>query len=135
MGAAKAGVDALTKVLATEWGPYGIRVVGIVPGYTKGTEGFARLGSFSNANDKAATASASQSPDKIAEAMTAAIPMPLMRFAEVEDIANAAMFLGSAAGGYMTGTTITVDGGCWLTVPNLLFYDKNFVDQWRSAKL
>jgi NAD(P)-dependent dehydrogenase (short-subunit alcohol dehydrogenase family) len=30
--AAKAGVDALTKVLACEWGPYNVRVVGIVPG-------------------------------------------------------------------------------------------------------
>mmetsp|Transcript_11216 Transcript_11216/g.18881 ORF Transcript_11216/g.18881 Transcript_11216/m.18881 type:complete len:185 (-) Transcript_11216:320-874(-) len=42
--AAKAGVDAITKVLATEWGPFGVRVCGIVPGPIKGTEGFERLG-------------------------------------------------------------------------------------------
>ena len=41
--AAKAGVDAMTKVLAVEWGPYGVNVNGIIPGPIEGTEGFARL--------------------------------------------------------------------------------------------
>lgn len=41
---AKAAVDAMTKVLAVEWGPYDVRVVGICPGAIEGTEGFARLG-------------------------------------------------------------------------------------------
>ena len=50
--AAKAGVDAITKVLATEWGPYGIRVNGIAPGPIEGTEGFERLGDFGNLNNK-----------------------------------------------------------------------------------
>ena len=50
--AAKAGVDAITKVLATEWGPYGIRVCGIVPGAIEGTEGFSRLGDLNNLNNK-----------------------------------------------------------------------------------
>ena len=50
--AAKAGVDAITKVLATEWGPYGVRVCGIVPGPIEGTEGFERLGDISNLNSK-----------------------------------------------------------------------------------
>ena len=53
--AAKAGVDALTKVLAVEWGPYGIRVNGIVPGAIAGTEGFERLGNLSLMNNKQAT--------------------------------------------------------------------------------
>jgi peroxisomal 2,4-dienoyl-CoA reductase len=57
--AAKAGIDALTKVLACEWGPHGIRVCGIVPGFIEGTEGFARLGSLSNMNNKEATKAAS----------------------------------------------------------------------------
>lgn len=52
---AKAGVDALTKVLACEWGPYGIRVNGLVPGAIAGTEGFERLGNLSLLNNKAAT--------------------------------------------------------------------------------
>ena len=56
--AAKAGVDALTKVLAVEWGPYGIRVNGIVPGAIRGTEGFERLGNLSLMNNKEATSQA-----------------------------------------------------------------------------
>lgn len=50
--AAKAGVDSMTKTLACEWGPYNIRVVGIVPGAIEGTEGFERLSDLSNLNDK-----------------------------------------------------------------------------------
>ncbi len=53
--AAKAGVDALTKVLACEWGPHYVRVNGIVPGAIAGTEGFERLGSMSNMNNRQAT--------------------------------------------------------------------------------
>ena len=53
--AAKAGVDALTKVTAVEWGPYNVRINGIVPGAIAGTEGFERLGNLSLMNNKAAT--------------------------------------------------------------------------------
>jgi peroxisomal 2,4-dienoyl-CoA reductase len=42
-GSAKAGVDALTKHMAVEFGPRGIRVIGICPGPIKGTEGIDRL--------------------------------------------------------------------------------------------
>ena len=42
--AAKAGVDSITKSLACEWGPYKVKVVGIVPGGIEGTEGMDRLG-------------------------------------------------------------------------------------------
>src|SRR6185295_14413827 len=43
VSAAKAGVDALTRNLAVEWGPYGIRVNGIAPGPIEDTEGMKRL--------------------------------------------------------------------------------------------
>lgn len=56
--AAKAGVDALTRVLAVEWGPHNVRVVGIVPGAIGGTEGVERLMSVSNMNNRKATETA-----------------------------------------------------------------------------
>ena len=42
-------------MLATEWGPHGIRVCGIVPGAIEGTEGFERLGDINNLNNKEKT--------------------------------------------------------------------------------
>ena len=58
--AAKAGVDALTKVLAVEWGPYGIRVSGIVPGNITGTVGMTRLGDMSTLNNKSKAEAATE---------------------------------------------------------------------------
>ena len=43
VSAAKAGIDALTRTLAVEWGAYGIRVNGIAPGAIDDTEGVRRL--------------------------------------------------------------------------------------------
>ena len=57
--AGKASVDALTNVLACEWGPYGIRVVGVIPGGITGTEGMARIANLSNMNKREQTNTAS----------------------------------------------------------------------------
>ena len=59
--AGKAGMDALTKVFAVEWGPYGIRVNTLTPGVINGTEGFERLGNPALMNNKAATKQAAAS--------------------------------------------------------------------------
>jgi len=134
--AAKAGVDALTKVLAAEWGPHGIRVVGIVPGAIQGTEGFERLGDLSTMNNKSAANAASQNKATSSKAQDSQFgAVPLMRLGEVEDIANTALYLASPAANYVTGVNTVVDGGSFLTYPNMLFAYPDFIDMWAQAKL
>ncbi|MBV6521750.1 MAG: putative 2,4-dienoyl-CoA reductase [Gemmatimonadaceae bacterium] len=93
VSAAKAGVDMLTRSLAVEWGPDGVRVNAIVPGPIEGTEGMARLApsdevraSWRNAN-------------------------PLRRFGTGRDVANVALFLCSDAASYVSGAIVYCDGG------------------------
>ncbi|HEY7841018.1 MAG TPA: SDR family oxidoreductase [Gammaproteobacteria bacterium] len=91
--AAKAGVDMLTRVLALEWGPQGIRVNSIMPGPIEGTEGMKRL------------APTPQIHELVRESI------PLKRLGTPRDIANCALFLASPLGGYVNGAVIPVDGG------------------------
>lgn len=93
--AAKAGVDALTRTLAAEWGPHGIRVNGVAPGPVDGTEGVRRL--VSDASRRTLT-----------------VQCPLGRMASIDEIANVALFLCSDAASFITGVTLVVDGGLWL---------------------
>ena len=69
----------MTKTLASEWGPYKVRVCGIVPGSIAGTEGLARLKDLKNLNNKEkANASFSQSnedSDKASKALSLGIPL------------------------------------------------------------
>ena len=95
VSAAKAGVDALTRNLAVEWGRYGIRVNGIAPGPIEDTEGMKRL-----------------VPEPIKERLKKNIP--LGRFGRIADIETAAVFLCSEAASFINGVTIVVDGGQWL---------------------
>lgn len=97
-GSAKAAVDALTKHLAVEWGPMGVRVNCIAPGPIDGTEGMARL----------APGDAKARVEKT---------IPLGRFGRIDEIGDAAVFLASDAASYITGTVLVVDGGAWLTQP------------------
>jgi len=91
--AAKAGVDMLTKCLAIEWGPEGVRVNSIAPGAVDDTEGMRRL---------APTA-------EIRKQFTRSIP--LQRFATKEEIADLALFLSSDAAKFITGAVVVCDGG------------------------
>lgn len=98
--AAKAGVDAVTRNLAVEWGQFGIRVCGIAPGPIAETEGMKRL-----------------APGEVTDKMTKAIPAG--RFGGIDEIAAAAVFLRSPAAAYITGHTLVVDGGHCIATPPL----------------
>ena len=106
--AAKAGVDALTRTLAVEWAPHGIRVNAIAPGPIP-TEGVRKA--FTPPSD-------SGIPDVFAaadEAMAryARKAIPLGRWGAPRDIANMVAFLASPAGDWITGAILVVDGGEW----------------------
>ncbi|NXT06336.1 DECR2 reductase, partial [Prunella fulvescens] len=99
-GAAKAAIDAMTRHLAVEWGPNNIRVNSLAPGPISGTEGFRRLGG------------------KLAEQSKQFSVIPLQRAGNKTEIAHSTLYLASPLSSYVTGTTLVVDGGSWLTSPN-----------------
>jgi peroxisomal 2,4-dienoyl-CoA reductase len=100
VSAAKAGVDALTRNLAVEWGRYGIRVNAVAPGPIEDTEGMSRL-----------------LPEQVKERVRRRIP--LGRFGRIRDVEQAAVFLCSDAASFINGTVLVVDGGQWLSVNSL----------------
>jgi 2,4-dienoyl-CoA reductase [(3E)-enoyl-CoA-producing], peroxisomal len=110
--AAKAAVDALTRALALEWGEYGVRVVGVAPGPIRGTAGLSKLAPVGSAPP----ADASSSGPSPMERMIAR-SVPLGRLGEREDIAWACVYLASAAGRYVSGETVVVDGAAWVWRP------------------
>jgi peroxisomal 2,4-dienoyl-CoA reductase len=95
VSAAKAGVDALTRNLAVEWGRHGIRSNAIAPGPIEDTEGMSRL-----------------VPEQVKERLRRNIP--LGRFGRIRDIEQCAVFLCSDAAAFINGAVIVVDGGHWL---------------------
>lgn len=92
-GVAKAGVIHLTKTLACEWGPSGIRVNCIAPAYTR------------------TPMVASLLERKIFDPRNIEQRTPLGRLAESQEMARAAAFLLSDWASYITGATVPVDGG------------------------
>jgi NAD(P)-dependent dehydrogenase (short-subunit alcohol dehydrogenase family) len=93
---AKAGVQALTRSLAVEWGNRGIRMNAIAPGPVPTEGAFSRL-----------------LPRPELEEL-AKKRIPLGRFGTLEEFANLAVFLISDGSAYINGDTITMDGGEWL---------------------
>ena len=88
--ASKAGVVMLTKALAAEWAPYGIRVNAIAPGVVH-TDMVEKLGEETNAVLHA--------------------DMPMHRYANPEEIAGLISYLISDEASYITGQVITIAGG------------------------
>lgn len=92
--AAKGGVIQLTRQMAVDFGPRGVRVNAVAPGTTL-TPMIERL-------------FADMAPDARAEIVER---HPIGRFAQPREIARAILFLGSDAASFVTGTVLPVDGG------------------------
>lgn len=90
-----------SKTLANELGPHGITVNNVLPGFTA-TERLADI-------VKGASKRFDKTEDEAAEFMRQLVPV--RRFAEPEEIANAVAFLASPAAGYINGINLPVDGG------------------------
>jgi NAD(P)-dependent dehydrogenase (short-subunit alcohol dehydrogenase family) len=95
--ATKGAVSALSRSLAVEYAPYGIRVNTLLPGYVE----TALIGRYIS-NPMIAKALLTQTP--------------LRRFGTPQDIANAALFLASDEAAYITGASLNVDGGMGVTL-------------------
>lgn len=95
VAAAKAAVDALTRNLAVEWGPKGIRVNAIAPGPIADTEGARRL-----------------FPAEAGERLRNAVPT--RRLGTIADIVNLSLFLLSDAAANINGAIVVSDGGLCL---------------------
>jgi 3-oxoacyl-[acyl-carrier protein] reductase len=95
--ASKAAIEGLTRGLAVELGPYGIRVNGVAPGYIR----------------------TAQSTDQVhsvgSEGLELAAPfIPLRRVGEPGEVADVVLFLASEDARYVTGQTLLTDGGITL---------------------
>jgi NAD(P)-dependent dehydrogenase (short-subunit alcohol dehydrogenase family) len=91
--ASKAAVEGMTRALAVEWAPYGIRVNCIAPGFIS-------------------TAMSSKALDSDPERKKRVLARtPMGRLGEPSDIANAALFLASSQSKFVTGIVLPVDGG------------------------
>jgi NAD(P)-dependent dehydrogenase (short-subunit alcohol dehydrogenase family) len=97
--AAKAGVDSLTRSLAAEWAPLGIRVNAVSPGP------FASQGA----------ADRLWPSDEIEETVRRQIP--LGRFGTAEEVAEVVCWLAGPTSAWMTGSVLVLDGGWTLPVP------------------
>lgn len=91
---AKAGLLAMTRSLAVEWGAHGVRLVAIAPGLFPTEGAWARL-----------------RPAGRDDAKNPAAGIPLGRVGEHGELADLAAYLASDRAGYITGEMVTIDGG------------------------
>ena len=99
---AKAGINALVRGIALEYGNQGIRANAIAPGLIVGERGTARMAA-----------------DPFEDEMNRD-SYPLGRYGRPEEIANVALFLASDQASFVTGTLIVADGGHTIQLPEAL---------------
>jgi NAD(P)-dependent dehydrogenase (short-subunit alcohol dehydrogenase family) len=98
----KAGLNIMTKSLATEWAPYGIRLNAIAPGP------FPTKGAWERLNPGSMRGAAMGTEDG------SAAGNPMGRVGQMHELRNLAVFLMSDGCDYLTGETINIDGGAFL---------------------
>ncbi len=94
---AKAGVQVMTRSLAVEWAKYNIRFNAIAPGPFPTEGAWSRL-----------------FPEEVQDKFNPVNRIPLKRVGDHQELANLAAYLLSDYSAYMTGETVTIDGGEWL---------------------
>lgn len=97
-GAAKGGLGQLTRVMAAELGPAGIRVNAVAPGEIN---------------------TAMNRREGISGTMVPRPALPLRRAGSASEVADVIVWLASEAASYLAGTTVVVDGGATLMGPQL----------------
>src|SRR5262249_16583467 len=110
---AKAGLNALTRSVALEYGREGIRCNAIAPGQIVGERGAAAMA------------------DDPLEDQLSRDCYPLGRYGRPEEIANCALFLASDEASFVTGAVLTADGGLTLQSPEALVRP-SFRARWRD---
>lgn len=116
---AKTALHAMTMSLASEWGPYGIRLNATAPGPFPTPEAWEKLNPL---------------PDTQSSATDFAT-IPMRRFGEMHELTNLIAFLLSDACDFLTGQTIAVDGGQHLAAPSTFADLTNMTgEQWQSAR-
>jgi NAD(P)-dependent dehydrogenase (short-subunit alcohol dehydrogenase family) len=114
---AKAGVLAMTRSLAVEWGPKGVRLNAIAPGP------FPTPGAWERLVPRADLARDFETRN------------PLGRPGRHEELANLASFLVSDGAGFINGECVTIDGGDWLKgAGQFSFLEKLNEAEWESLK-
>lgn len=93
-GISKAAILQMTRMLAIEWAPHGIRVNAVAPG---------------RVNTPSPSRAATTSDAKYMQAMAERVP--LRRLATAEDVAGAVSYLAGPSGEFVTGQTLVIDGG------------------------